>query len=149
MGVLESLSFVAAKKQARHSPQQHRRNKLAAKIDEQINLAQAKMEGTTYAPKRIKSLINRDSGERTLVETTKRVKEWWFVGENGKLLLAIRYGAKLIEFGKNKNAVEVADLAAVAEALTVIKQAVLAGELDAQIEAASGALRAGFKKEGA
>jgi hypothetical protein len=149
MGVLDSLSFVTAKKQARHSPQQHRRNKLAAKIDEQVKLAQARMEGTTYAPKRLKSLINRDSGERTLVETTKRVKEWWFVGENGKLLLAIRYGAKLIEFGKNKNAVEVADLAAVAEALTVIKQAVLAGELDAQIEGASGALRAGFKKEGA
>ena len=149
MGVLDALSFVAAKKQVRNNPQQQRRNKLAAKIDEQIKFAQAKMEGTTYAPKRLKSLINRDSGERTLIETTKRVKEWWFVGENGKLLLAIRYGAKLIEFGKNKNAVEVADLAAVTEALTVIKQAVLAGELDAQIEAASGALRAGFKKEGA
>ncbi len=149
MGMLDNLSFVAAKKQGRHSPQQHRRNKLATKIDEQIKLAEAKMGGTTYAPKRLKSLINRDSGERTLVETTKRVKEWWFVGENGKLLLSIRYGAKLIEFGKNKNAVEVADLAAAVEALTVIKQAVLVGELDAQIEAASGALRSGFKKGGA
>lgn len=47
MGVLDSLSFVTAKKQARNSPQQHRRNKLAAKIDEQVKLAQARMEGTT------------------------------------------------------------------------------------------------------
>ena len=47
---------------------------------------------------------------------------------------------------KGKNAVELADMAALQEALAAIKQAVLAGELDAQIEAASGQLRAGFKK---
>ncbi len=32
------------------------------------------------------------------------------------------------------------------KALTAIKTAVVAGELDAQIETASGALRAGFKR---
>jgi hypothetical protein len=37
-------------------------------------------------------------------------------------------------------------MAALLEALTLIKQAVLNGELDTQIDAASGALRSGFKK---
>jgi len=52
----------------------------------------------------------------------------------------------VIELGKGKNAVEVADLNALIEALTTVKNAVLAGELDAEIEKASGALRSGFKK---
>ena len=41
---------------------------------------------------------------------------------------------------------EVADLNGLVEALSVIKQAVLNGELDQQIDAASGQLRSGFKK---
>ena len=146
MGALEQLTLVSAKKQVRLNPQQHRRNKLAAKIDEQIKLAEAKVNGSTYQPIKRKTVINQQTGEMTSFETTKRVKEWWWMGENGKLLLSIRYGSKLIELGKNKNAVEVADSSGLVEALTVIKQAVLNGELDQQIDAASGALRAGFKK---
>ena len=58
----------------------------------------------------------------------------------------IRYGSKCIELSKGKNAVEVADLNALIEALNKVKSAVLAGELDAEIEKASGALRSGFKR---
>ncbi len=82
----------------------------------------------------------------TSLETTKRVKEWWWTADDGKQLLSIRYGSKVLELGKNKNAVEVADMAALLEALTLIKQAVLNGELDTQMDAASGALRSGFKQ---
>ena len=57
-----------------------------------------------------------------------------------------KYGSRCIELSKGKNAPEVADLNALIEALTTVKQAVLAGELDAEIEKASGALRSGFKK---
>ena len=146
MGALEQLTLVTAKKQVRLNPQQHRRNKLAAKIDEQIKIAEAKLNGTAYQPTKRKTVINQQTGEMSSFETTKRVKEWWWTNDNGKLLLSIRYGSKLIELAKNKNAVEVADFSALVEALTVIKQAVLNGELDAQIDAASGALRAGFKK---
>ena len=120
MSALSQLNFVAVKKSARLSPQQHRRNKLAGKLAEQIKLAEARANGTHYQPSQLKSVVNAETGLRSTVETTKRIKEWWWTGENGKLLLSIRYGA--------------------------IQQAVLAGELDAQIEAASGQLRAGFKK---
>ena len=147
MGALEQLTLVAAKKQVRLNPQQHRRNKLAAKMDEQIKLAEAKLNGTAYQPTKRKTVINQQTGEMTSFESVKRVKEWWWTNDNGKLLLSIRYGSKLIELGKGgKNAVEVADLKGLVEALTVIKQAVLNGELDQQIDAASGQLRSGFKK---
>ena len=146
MSALSQLNFVAVKKSARLSPQQHRRAKLAGKLAEQIKLAEARANGTHYQPSQLKSVVNAETGLRSTVETTKRIKEWWWTGDNGKLLLSIRYGAKVIELAKGKNAVELADMAALLDALTAIHQAVLAGELDAQIEAASGQLRAGFKK---
>jgi hypothetical protein len=62
-------------------------------------------------------------------------------------VLAIRYGAKQIEIAKGKNAIEVTGMDDVITTLEVIKQAVQAGELDAQIEQVSGALRAGFAKK--
>ena len=66
-------------------------------------------------------------------------KAWWWKTANGKLNLSVRYGAKVIELAKGKNAVEVADLKQVVETLELINQAVNAGELDAAIEAISGA----------
>lgn len=52
----------------------------------------------------------------------------------------------MIEFAKGKTAVEVASADELIKALEIIKGAVEAGELDAQIEQASGAVRAGFGK---
>jgi hypothetical protein len=51
-----------------------------------------------------------------------------------------------MELAKGKNAIERASGADVIAVLLKLKEAVLAGELDAQIEATSGALRAGFVK---
>ena len=83
---------------------------------------------------------------RKQVEVAKRVKQWWFVAENGKLVLNIRYGVRLLELAKGKSAVEIATAAELVPTLELIKQAVEAGELDAQIEAAAVKLRAGFVK---
>jgi hypothetical protein len=58
----------------------------------------------------------------------------------------VRYGSKVLELAKRKNAIELASGEELIAALHSLKAAVLAGELDAQIEAASGQLRAGFKK---
>ena len=57
----------------------------------------------------------------------------------------MRYGAKVIELAKGKNAVELASKADLIITLETLKEAVLAGELDAQIETASGAIRSKFK----
>ena len=81
------------------------------------------------------------------VELSTRVKPWWFPAASGKLVLALRYGAKSIEIVKGKNAIEVTGMDDLIATLEIIKDAVQAGELDAQIEQASGALRAGFAKK--
>jgi len=52
----------------------------------------------------------------------------------------------VIELAKGKTAIEVASPDALIEALEAVNAAVLAGELDAQIESVSGQLRSGFLK---
>ncbi len=80
------------------------------------------------------------------MEAVKRVKEWFWINDTGKLNLAVRYGSKVLELAKGKNAIELASGEELIAVLERLKAAVLAGEMDAQIEAASGALRAGFVK---
>jgi hypothetical protein len=65
---------------------------------------------------------------------------------DGKVCLNIRYGSRLIELAKGKTAIEVASANDLIKTLELIKLAVEAGELDVQIEQASGAVRAGFGK---
>ena len=146
MSTLASLKLVSSKKAKQATPVVLRRNKLAAKLNEQIELAQAQKEGRPYAPKRIKTLVNAETGERTTVEATKRVKEWYWINDAGKINLSVRYGAKVLELAKGKNAIELASGEELMSTLNTLKTAVLAGELDAQIESASGAVRAGFQK---
>jgi hypothetical protein len=145
MATLASLKLVAAKKPSNQPPVVQRRNKLSGKVYEQIQLARAQSAGETYAPTKSKTVTNSE-GERVVVTAPKRIKPWWFVAENGKVCISIRYGAKLIELAKGKSAIEVASPDALIEALEAVNAAVLAGELDAQIEAVSGQLRSGFLK---
>ena len=145
MATLASLKLVAAKNPTNQSPAVNRRNKLCAKLQEQILLATAQNEGGSFAPTRIKTVTNA-AGERVQVTHVKRIKPWWFVSENGKVCISIRYGAKVIELSKGKTAIEIASPTALIDALETVKAAVQAGELDAQIEQASATLREGFAK---
>jgi hypothetical protein len=146
MSTLGTLKLVASKKNRTVSPIVQRRNKLADKIHEQWELCEAKRQGQIYAPRRLRTVKNRHTGEQATVETVKRVREWFWINESGKLNLAVRYGSKVLELARGKNAIELATGDELVEVLVKLKTAVLAGELDAQIEAASGALRAGFGK---
>jgi hypothetical protein len=60
--------------------------------------------------------------------------------------LTIKYGSKVLEIAKGKNAIEVTDGAQLLKALNHVKDAVIAGELDTQIESAANTVKARFKK---
>ena len=44
------------------------------------------------------------------METIKRVKEWFWISESGKIMLSVRYGSKTLELAKGKNAIERRDI---------------------------------------
>jgi len=145
MTFIAKLKLVASKRDRNLSPIVVRRNKLAAKIEEQLQLATAQKEGRLYTPKRIKTLTN-DAGERIAIETTKRVKEWFWTTPANKINLSVRYGSKTLELAKGKNAIELSTGDELLATLSLLKDAVIAGELDEAITNASDKLRAGFSK---
>ena len=146
MNELNGLKLVASKKNRTLSPVAHRRNKLVNKLHEQIELCEAHKAGTVYTPRRLRTVTNKQTGERVTVEAVKRVKEWFWINDAGKINLAVRYGSKVLELAKGKYAIDLASGDELIATLQALKTAVLAGELDPQIDAASGALRAGFVK---
>ena len=145
MSVIAKLKLVSSKRERFLSPTVARRNKLADKLEEQLALCTAQKNGTIYTPKRIKTVTNAD-GERVRVEAIKRVKEWFWTTSSGKINLAVRYGSKTLELGKGKNAIELSTGEELISTLALLKDAVIAGELDDAIANASDKLRAGFGK---
>ena len=129
MTVLDTLNFVAFNPLANNNPIAVHRRKLAAKVDEQIQLATDK----DYTPTQHKQITDADGNQRK-VEVAKRVKRWWTASADGKVNLIVRYGSKPLEFAKGKNAIELASEAEVADTLRKVRNAVELGELDAVIE---------------
>ncbi len=145
MSTLSALKLTAAKRSTGISPQVQRRLKLVKKIDDQIALAKALSTGGTYTTSRFRTIKDDEGGSRS-IEIQKKVRPWWFPTETGKIALSIRYGARVVEISKGKSAIEVASGDDLINALSVVRKAVDAGELDAQIESASIKLREGFGK---
>ena len=146
MSALNSLKLVAAVRINVMSPVQFRRNKLSAKLADQIALAKAMSEGATYVAKRIRNVKDRITGEVTSVEQTRKVRPSWFRAESGRTCIHLKYGTKMLDFSKGKNAIEVASEADIVSVLETLKKAVENGELDAQMATASEAVKVRFKK---
>ena len=146
MSTLAQLKLTAQSKPAQMSAIQQRRNKLVKRVWEQMELAKAQTQGSHYAPTKFRTVTDSATGARKQVETSKRVKQWWFTTETGKLALSIRYGSKVLELAPKKFAVELASDKDLVVTLELIKTAVLTGELDTAIDLAANKLRDGFTK---
>lgn len=147
MTALSSLQLVTSKKSLKASPIVHRRNKLVAKIHEQLELCEAKMNGQLYAPKKLRTYINKQTGERMTVEGVKRIKEWHWTAPDGLIHLSVKYGSKVLPLAADgSNAIVCANKDALVQVLKTLKIAVLDGELDAAISQASNLTKSGFLK---
>ena len=149
MSTLNGLKLVVSKKQLHASPTIIRRNKLIKKLHEQLALCEAQQEGKTYAPLRIKTYVNKATGERMTTEVAKRIKEWfWVSNENNTINLSVKYGAKTLVLNKKTkaNAIELASGDELIATLKALKIAVANGELDDAITEVSEATRLAFGK---
>ena len=147
MAFLTNLKLVVSKKHQTVAPIVQRRNKLINKLHEQIELCEARRDGKAYAPTRLKTYTNKQTGERMTVEATKRVKEWFWIGDSGKINLAVKYGAKTLPLNaKGANAIELKDGDELIATLKELKVATANGELDEAITKVSNATREAFGK---
>lgn len=149
MSTLNGLKLVISKKQLHASPIVIRRNKLISKLHEQLTLCEAQREGKTYAPLRLKTFVNRTTGERMTTEVAKKIKEWfWVSNETNKINLSVKYGAKTLMLNRKTkaNAIELASGDELIATLKALKVAVANGELDDAIAEVSEATRLAFGK---
>lgn len=130
MSILQSLTLTKQTEGLETDPTINKRNRLAARLDEQIALAQ----DPSYTPIAIKRVTQSD-GTVATVERAKRLKPWWQVTSKGEVELVIKYGTKKLELAKGKNAVKLGTLDDVLPTLEKLKDAVLIGELDAVLQA--------------
>jgi hypothetical protein len=70
----------------------------------------------------------------------------WFVSETGKVYIQVKYGTRLLELAKGKNAVEVSTADELITVLGTLKTAVENGDLDTQINTAADMVKLRFKK---
>ena len=144
--ILNTLKLTAARKTRALPDVVKRRNKLLMKLGEQRMLAAALEQGQYYAPTRLRTFKQADTGARIVKEVPVRIKPWFWTGEKGEILLTVQYGSRQIELQKGKTAIDVGEAKNLCLVLDTVIAATRNGELDAQIEGASVKLRDGFKK---
>lgn len=144
--ILNTLKLTAARKSRALPDVVKRRNKLLMKLGEQRMLAAALEQGQHYAPTRLRTFKQADTGARIVKEVPVRIKPWFWTGEKGETILTVQYGSKQIELQKGKTAIDVGEAKNLCLVLDTVIAATRNGELDAQIEGASVKLRDGFKK---
>lgn len=132
MSFLKNLKIVAAPSKQLVPPEQHRRNKCVVKLAEQIEMAQAELSGKSF--ERMKRAWVTENGERKRVERPARIKKWWSKDAAGNVILRVFYGSKPVELQKGgKTAIEVGAMEKLPVVLKAVKEAIVAGELDAEI----------------
>src|ERR1017187_3702732 len=126
MTSFKTLTFTQLPKLTAADPVIHRRNKLIVRLQQQIALAQDPQFTLTR-----QKWIADENGVKQLRELRKKVRAWWTTDPTGAVVLAVRYGAKPIEFEKGKAAIAVGRKEKLISTLETVIAAVEAGELDA------------------
>ncbi|PWE58167.1 hypothetical protein DEM27_03025 [Metarhizobium album] len=116
-------------------------------LTEQKRMVEAKITGQTFAPTHIIRRKN-DEGKLVKVEVPKRLRQGWFNDASGKLFFSVRYAGKIIEFAKDKNAIEVGEFSNLPGVLDTLMEAVRAGELDTHLTTATAERRKLLRKAG-
>ncbi len=124
MKTLKSLKFGVLTSDFQ-DPRLQRRVKLVSQLEEQKALALDPLHVRTEHKWRINA-----NGIKERVEEKRRVSPWWRMDGQGAVYLAVRYGAKVVEFEKGKTAVVVPSKDELAATIDILIAAVQAGELD-------------------
>ncbi|UQR63497.1 hypothetical protein LRP30_43500 [Bradyrhizobium sp. C-145] len=123
MPILKSLSFTALPK-AGNDPVQMRRTKFITKLEEQKLLLND--------PNHVRTVQRwtKVNGERQATTKQQAVRPWWKTDASGQVVMAIKFGAKPIEFEKGKAGIVVGSKDKLPAVIDALIGAVRAGELD-------------------
>tara|TARA_B100000925_G_scaffold169000_1_gene127128 strand:- start:735 stop:1130 length:396 start_codon:yes stop_codon:yes gene_type:complete len=129
------------------------------KLNKKLNLTPNKKEvGRNSVVSRRESVVKGINNQLLICESLindgevyrdfngRKVISWFWLNEEGKYFLSINYGKKAIELSKGKFSVICENLEEVIDSLNIIKDSVLNGDLDKELEKRSKLIRSNFKK---
>lgn len=140
--LIQSLKVSSVQRKVERSPTQYRRDRLLNIVSRQMEAAAADADGKPYMVTAPRKVLNKFTGETTVMEMPKRFRQCWWTGDDGKTYLELRYGAKVLEIAKGKTTIEVGDFAKLIPTLELVRDAVLLGEFDDLLSSASSRLAA-------
>jgi hypothetical protein len=127
--LLSSLKLSTRPEKTSDNPELKRREKLLAKLDQQLAMATAHIAGETYTCYREKWQKNPETGIQEKVQIPKNVAKW-FYKRNGQYYLEVRFANKPLELSKGNHVIEVGEVDNLTSVLKTVIDAVVAGELD-------------------
>ena len=128
------------------NPEDAQRNKLITRLLEQKELVEADLKGELISKTRFKFVTDSETGESKRVEVQKQLRRWWWNDEDGQVMLTLRYGNKPLAITGDKSTIEIGTLDKLPKIIETIIEAVKAGELDKQLNAAMAERRLKLKK---
>ncbi len=120
-----------------------RRQKLISRLEEQKALAQ----DPSYL-RTVQKWVKKD-GERSLVETRKKVRPWWRIDANGSIVFMVKQGWKPVEFETGKAGIAVPSQDKLVSTIDTLIEATKQGELDDLLSKGSAAKPVGKRKAAA
>ena len=139
--ILQSLKVSNVRRNIEKSPAQVRRMKLVSSIIEQCTAAKAKLSGEAFRVKVLRRIVNKQTGESVVAERDKRFRQCWWIADDGKHYLEVRYGWKVLEIAKGKSSIEVGDASKLIPILETLRDAAMVGEFDDQLNAVASRVR--------
>ena len=136
MSHLSKLKIVAQAAKRQQTKTEHRRGKLLEKLDDQLAMVQALIDGEIFTRNR-RVWQKNEAGERVLVDRVKRTRPWYWMSGAGGCYFSVWYGSKVVELKPGMTAISVAKREDLLDAIRAVIEAVQSGELDAQIDASA------------
>ena len=134
---LADVKLVSAVRPTFQDPVTLKRLKFISRISEQLEIANHLMKGEQIPFTSFHDPIS--------LKRPRKISPWWWTDKDGKYLMAIKYGSKVIELAKGKPAVQAETLEQIIEVLKSLKLATSNGELDLHLTQASELIRKKFK----
>lgn len=126
--ILSTLKAVSRPEKST-TPEAKRREKLISRLQIQLEMATALVNGESYTCYKEKWQKNEETGQQEKVKVAKKVSPW-FYAKGGKYYLEVRYANKPLELSKGNHAIEVDDKESLPTVIQTVINAAANGELD-------------------
>jgi len=134
MSNLEKLKLSATSPREPMTPLARKRIKLLGKLDQQVEAAEAEARDEEFMEEIKRWVRDEETGDKSLVTKQRPVRKWWWQNQHGVWMISLRDGNRVLPLGEDKTSVEVGSMEEIVSTLQTLREAVIAGELDQQLE---------------